>query len=611
MAKPMEPGTVLGGRFRLAGLLGGGGMGSVYRAFDLDQSYNVAVKVLNPRLARDEEFRERFVSESKLASRIPHPHILTVYDHGEDSGSFFIAMRLIETDLASMLDAQERLDPRRALNIIDQVGWALDSAHEQQLVHRDVKPENVLVTPRPATDAPDHAYLCDFGIAKLNSAESGLTQVGTFIGTVNYASPEQVRMEPLDGRSDQYSLACVLFECLSGTVPFEGGTSTVMKAHRVAEPPRLSASIPDMPAGVDDVIARAMAKHPEARFGSCREFVAAARAEVRKSLPVPEPERAAAPGATVIGAAAGAAAAPSAPSPAAQAAAAAPPPAPAPAQPSPVARPPHTGAPPGSRPAPTPASAARGSWLARHPLAAALIALFVVINLAALGAAAGGLFSEESTSVVSTTETTTPAPSSPAIPAPSSGGGDAEAAVRSTVEAYAAAEGEQQACATLTEPAKNGCETNYETAQPAQYRIDSVTVADDTATVAAAEARYDDPIKMELTQVGSTWLVSDVSSYGWKAAEERKAAGTVQDYAKATGESACDYVSEKLIESYAGASGCPDELSSEEPKQWDVTTVYTFEIDDTGSVTIEDGAGESSTFELVKDRGEYKIDKIS
>lgn len=211
---------MLGDRFRIDELIGGGGMGSVYSAFDLEQGFRVAVKLFNPRLARATEFRLRFLDESKHAARIPHPHILTVYDHGEDDGWHYLAMSLVEDDLAALAERERPLALTRTLNIADQVAWALDVAHEHGLVHRDVKPENILVDPRRSPEQPDHAYLCDFGIAKLEAADRALTRTGAFIGTVNYASPEQTRGERLDGRSDQYALACVIYEVLCGAPPF-------------------------------------------------------------------------------------------------------------------------------------------------------------------------------------------------------------------------------------------------------------------------------------------------------------------------------------------------------------------------------------------------------
>ncbi|HWT94893.1 MAG TPA: serine/threonine-protein kinase, partial [Solirubrobacteraceae bacterium] len=252
MARGLEKGMTLGGRFRLEELVGSGGMGSVYAATDLERGHRVAVKVLKRRFAERTEFRERFVAESRAAQLIPHPHILTVHDHGVSEGWHFIAMALAPTDLASMLEAEGTLPVQRALNIVEQVAWALDVAHEHGVVHRDVKPENVLVRPRRTADEPDHAWLADFGIAKLESAERGLTRTGVFVGTVNYASPEQAAAAELDGRSDQYALACVLFECLTGRPPFSGlDADGVLRAHALSERPRASAVRPGLPPALD------------------------------------------------------------------------------------------------------------------------------------------------------------------------------------------------------------------------------------------------------------------------------------------------------------------------------------------------------------------------
>jgi serine/threonine-protein kinase len=291
MTVRLDKGTTLGERFRLEELIGAGGMGAVYAAWDLQQGHRVAVKILDARLAADSGLRERFLAESRLASRLTHPHIVPVYAHGRDEGCDYLAMPLVETDLGAMIGRDGALDVTRALNIAEQVAWALDVAHEQGLVHRDVKPENVLLRPRRAPDEPDHAQLADFGIAKLEDAP-GLTRTGAFLGTASYASPEQTLSEPLDGRSDQYALACVLFECLTGRPPFAGaGVAEVLAAHREAPRPRPGDHRPELAGELGEALTRGLAVEREARFATCRELVE----QVRRHAPAPQPVAATAP----------------------------------------------------------------------------------------------------------------------------------------------------------------------------------------------------------------------------------------------------------------------------------------------------------------------------
>jgi serine/threonine-protein kinase len=287
MSVRLDEGTTLDGRFRLDELIGAGGMGAVYAGFDLQQGHRVAVKVLEARLAEDATFRERFLTESRMASRLTHPNILPVHAHGEDSRRHYMVMPLVETDLGALVGRDGALDVTRALNIADQVAWALDVAHAQGLIHRDVKPENVLLAPRPAPDEPDHAYLGDFGIAKLDDSP-GLTRTGAFLGTASYTSPEQSRAEPLDGRSDQYSLACVLFESLTGHPPFPGaGVAEVLAAHRQTPRPRASDLRPELGDDLDAILAQGLAVDSQARFATCRELVAHARAAAPATSPAP------------------------------------------------------------------------------------------------------------------------------------------------------------------------------------------------------------------------------------------------------------------------------------------------------------------------------------
>src|SRR5438552_3709472 len=227
-------GAELGG-YRIESLLGRGGMGVVYRAHELALDRKVALKVLAPELAEDEGFRERFLRESRLAASLDHPAIVPIYDAGEVAGQLYIAMRLVEgTDLKRLLATEGVLGPERALALLEQVGDALDAAHERGLVHRDVKPSNVLV------DERGHCYLADFGLSRrLVDQSTGLGGARS-LGTVDYVAPEQIRGDELDGRADLYSLGCLLFECLAGRPPFGGSSATAIAfAHLEESPPAL------------------------------------------------------------------------------------------------------------------------------------------------------------------------------------------------------------------------------------------------------------------------------------------------------------------------------------------------------------------------------------
>ena len=268
-------GTVLVG-YRIEVLLGRGGMSVVYRAEDLRLKRKVALKLLAPQLAEDERFRERFLRESELAASIDHPHVIPIYEAGEADGQLYIAMRYVEgTDLRALLRKEGALEPKRALALLEQVADALDAAHQRGLVHRDVKPGNVLIA---AQARGEHCYLSDFGLTKQTSSEGGLTQTGQFVGTAEYIAPEQIERGPVDGRTDIYSLGCVLYECLTGEVPYPGERlMAVLWAHANEPPPSASEHNPELPAEVDAAIAKALAKSPEQRYSSCGELAEAAR----------------------------------------------------------------------------------------------------------------------------------------------------------------------------------------------------------------------------------------------------------------------------------------------------------------------------------------------
>jgi WD40 repeat protein/tRNA A-37 threonylcarbamoyl transferase component Bud32 len=271
-------GTELAG-YRIESLLGFGGMSVVYLAEDLRLKRRVALKLLASSLAEDESFRERFLRESELAASIDHPNIVPIYEAGASEALLFIAMRYVEgRDLKERLQ-RGRLDPGDAIGILAQVASALDAAHARGLVHRDVKPSNVLLDTGARPDGSDHVYLADFGLTRRVFEEAGIGDDGHLIGTIDYVAPEQIAGEEVDGRADVYSLGCVLYECLVGQPPFRRDSDlAVVFAHLETESPAPSAGRPELPAALDAVIARALAKDPEQRYPSCGELARAALA---------------------------------------------------------------------------------------------------------------------------------------------------------------------------------------------------------------------------------------------------------------------------------------------------------------------------------------------
>ena len=271
-------GTELAG-YRIQSLLGWGGMSVVYLAEDQRLKRRVALKLLAAGLAEDESFRDRFLRESELAASIDHPNIIPIYEAGTTEDLLFIAMRYVEGhDLKERLE-RGRLDPADAIGILAQVASALDAAHSRGLVHRDVKPSNVLLDTGARPDGSDHVYLADFGLTKRVSEETGGGDDDHLLGTIDYVAPEQIAGEEMDGRADVYSLGCVLYECLVGQPPFRRDSDlAVVFAHLETESPTPSAQRPELPAALDAVIARALAKEPEQRYPSCREFARAALA---------------------------------------------------------------------------------------------------------------------------------------------------------------------------------------------------------------------------------------------------------------------------------------------------------------------------------------------
>ena len=267
--------------YQIEELIGRGGMGVVYRAYDLRLKRTVALKLVSPELALDQRFRERFSRETEVAMSLEHPNVVPVHDAGDVRGRLYLAMRLVGgTDLRRLLAKEGPLEPSRAVAICGQVANALDAAHAKGLVHRDVKPSNVLL------DESEHVYLADFGLTRGFDEQGSQPGDGRSIGTPAYLAPEQIEAKPIDGRADAYALGCLLFECLTGEAPFvRGSRLAVAWAHMEEEPPRASEHRPGLPQAVDPVIAKAMAKEPQERYATCGALVQAATKALGLSRP--------------------------------------------------------------------------------------------------------------------------------------------------------------------------------------------------------------------------------------------------------------------------------------------------------------------------------------
>jgi DNA-binding beta-propeller fold protein YncE/tRNA A-37 threonylcarbamoyl transferase component Bud32 len=279
---PPEVGALFAG-YILEAEIGRGGMGVVYRARNLITEHDVALKVLAPELAGDMRFRERFKRESRLAARLEHANVIPLYHAGEEEGLLYLVMRYIDgIDLRSLLAESGALAPAHAISVVTQLADALDAAHSAGLIHRDVKPANVLIEGR----GDGRAYLTDFGLVKELSSESSLTESGVFMGTYHYAAPEQFdsrafgRASP---RTDVYALACVLYHCLTGAVPYPRDTpGAVVAAHMFQDPPDPRAKQPALPPALTDVVSRGLAKAPSDRYATASELAAAAAAVVNE-----------------------------------------------------------------------------------------------------------------------------------------------------------------------------------------------------------------------------------------------------------------------------------------------------------------------------------------
>ena len=274
MAEPADPrlGTEIAG-YRIEERIGRGGMGVVYRAQHMNLQRRAAIKIIAPEFADTKGFRTRFIREARIAAALHHPNIVTVYDAGQSGETLYIAMQFIRgSDLGAILREEGRLRPYRAIDICRQIASALDAAHGMALIHRDVKPGNVLIEGR-------RAYLTDFGLTKrAGDDRTNLTRAGELVGTIHYIAPEQIEGGHVDARTDVYSLACLLFHCLVGDIPFSRDTDVaVIYAHLSEPPPKPSELRPELPLGLDAVVAKALDKSPVRRFASCSELMSAAR----------------------------------------------------------------------------------------------------------------------------------------------------------------------------------------------------------------------------------------------------------------------------------------------------------------------------------------------
>jgi serine/threonine protein kinase len=283
MAASLEVGSTFAGH-RIERLLGVGGMGEVYLATRLDGERAVALKVVSPRVAGDVRFRRRFERESRLARGLRHGHIVGVHQAGESEGRLYMSMAYVDgVDLSAVLAERGWLHPAHAAVIVTQVAGALDAAADAGLVHRDVKPGNILLEARG--DGP-HAYLGDFGLSKHVSSTSGVTRTGHWVGTIDYASPEQLQAAEVDRATDVYALGGVLHKMLTGEVPYPRDRDLdKMVAHLSEPPPRPSATTGEIPGRFDEVVARAMAKRPEDRYASAAALAADALAAAGEAGP--------------------------------------------------------------------------------------------------------------------------------------------------------------------------------------------------------------------------------------------------------------------------------------------------------------------------------------
>ena len=281
--------------YRIERRLGRGGMGILFLALEPGLERRVALKLIAPEAAADDVFAQRFAEESKIAASIEHPNVVPIYAAGEVDGIPYIAMRYVAgSDLGVRIAREGRLDPELAVALIAQIGNGLDAIHAAGLVHRDVKPANVLLS---GEEGAEHAYITDFGVARNVATQSGLTQTGRFVGTLDYVAPEQISGGSIDARVDVYALGCLLYKLLTGQVPFQReGEAARLYAHLNDPPPNPSLYVPAVSMGLDDVVVRAMSKQPDDRYPSAGDLGRAAQAALSGTA-VPIPERTVATGA--------------------------------------------------------------------------------------------------------------------------------------------------------------------------------------------------------------------------------------------------------------------------------------------------------------------------
>ena len=284
MAAELSDGSSFAG-LTIDGILGRGGMGIVYKALQLELDRTVAVKVIAPEYAENAAFRERFRREARLAAAIDHPNVLPIYQAGEAEGRLFLVMRyVIGVDLHELIARRGSLDPAQAVSVAGEVAAALDAAHSRGLIHRDVKPSNVLM--EAFEGGADRVYLTDFGLTRSMAVSAGLTATGVFVGTADYAAPEQINAQPLDARVDVYALGCVLYQALTGSIPFPRDSEVAKLYAHLSEPPPLpSSQVAGLPPMLDDVVVRALAKDREDRYMSAGDLARAAQAALRGAAP--------------------------------------------------------------------------------------------------------------------------------------------------------------------------------------------------------------------------------------------------------------------------------------------------------------------------------------
>ncbi|QUH00496.1 serine/threonine protein kinase [Saccharopolyspora erythraea] len=280
------------GPYRVEGLIARGGMGEVLRAYDTRHDRIVALKVLGSGVAADPEYRERFKREALAAARLREPHVIPIHSFGEIDGRLYLDMRLIEgQDVSRLLAAHGPMPPADAVEVVHQIAQALDAAHEEGLVHRDVKPSNIII------GRGGFAYLVDFGIAHWAGNRTNLTTTGIAVGTLDYMAPERFGDGPVDHRADVYSLACVFYQCLTGAKPYAGHTAeSLINSHLNRVPPRPSAHNPALPPAFDRVVEAGMSKDPRRRFATAGEFARAARQALTGAVPAPTRKAPSGPG---------------------------------------------------------------------------------------------------------------------------------------------------------------------------------------------------------------------------------------------------------------------------------------------------------------------------